>query len=150
MVSSRNFGTFFGKIWQFPRIREESRNSGSGDTSGHIETQEVGAGGVLIDCGGRFPADQEALGGPEGLRYYPPSRTLPGAFFPFEGRVRCNYHQPLVAVQVRPTASCCTSSAAPTTAASGTSPRPRREWCSSRCKSFKDEPLRELSSGPTG
>ena len=59
---------------------------------------------VIINCRGRFPADQEALEG--GLEYFPKSRGLPISYFPFKGKDSeagfGNFHSPLVAVKISP------------------------------------------------
>ena len=70
----------------------------------HIRSQGAdAANNVYINCKGRYAADQEALEG--GFTYFPASRGLPIAYFPFKGRgseAGGNYHAPLVALKISP------------------------------------------------
>jgi len=66
------------------------------------DAKQAGDENVWIDCNGRYAADQEALAG-DGLKYYPPSRAIPIASFPYEGKTeKWSYHSHIVALKVQP------------------------------------------------
>jgi len=61
---------------------------------------------VWINCAGRYAADKEALAA--GLEYFPKSRAIPAKYFPYTGGKEIsgnNYHSPLVAIKISPTAA---------------------------------------------
>jgi len=51
---------------------------------------------ILVDCQGRYPADQEAM--KQGMEYIPKTQGFPAKYFPYKGNKK-QYHSPLVAVQ---------------------------------------------------
>jgi len=105
----------FNKIWgwdpkdlesldQDPRFTKDEKDGGF--PKAVIDKYNANGAGnkdIIVNCHGRYPADEEAL---QNMEYFPSNQVISADYFPYKGGKDISgnvYHPPLVAVKINPT-----------------------------------------------